>query len=97
MVITKYIVNGKNVRMEGDHTAGYLRTEFIITSMSVVPKAIFTAASNPFESRHMSTIRPLLFSCLSRYRDIEFLMSSTGVIVTSNSLPVAAPISSGLC
>src|SRR3989304_2102583 len=74
---------------------GYLRTEFIIASMSVVPKAVLTAASIPFESRRMSPIRPPLLSRSSIYRDTEFLTSSMGVIVRSNSLPVAAPISSG--
>src|SRR3989337_27198 len=74
---------------------GYLRTEFIIASMSVVPKAVLTAASIPFESRRMSPIRPPLLSRSSIYRDTEFLTSSMGVIVTSNSLPVSAPISSG--
>ena len=95
LVITKDMVNGKNISIEGNHTAGYLRTEFIIASTSLVPKAVLTASSNSSESRLMSAIRPLLLSRPSKYRDTEFLTSSTGVIVTSNSLPVSAPISSG--
>lgn len=95
LVITKDMVNGKNIRTEGDRTAGYLRTEFIIASTSLVPKAVLTASSNPSESRLMSAIRPLLLRRSSKYRETEFLTSSMGVIVTSNSLPVSAPISSG--